>query len=130
MSEPIVLVDTSRIRAGQRAALETAMKDLVAFVEANEPRPLAYNMYVSEDGTRMTVVQLHPDSESVEEHMRLAGPIFARFADLLDMTSMDVYGAASAALLERLRTKARMLGLTGGLGVHRLHAGFVRPGAR
>jgi hypothetical protein len=110
--------------------LKTAMKELVDFVEANEPRPIAYNTYVSEDGTRMTVVQVHPDSESIELHMKVAGPIFAKFARLLEMSRMEVYGTPGRALLEQLRKKARMLGLNETPSVHVMSAGFTRFGTR
>ena len=79
MSEPIVYIDTSEIRAGKLEELKTAMKELVKFVEANEPRLIAYNVYLEEDGTRMTVVHLHPDSASLEFHMKVAGPAFPKF---------------------------------------------------
>jgi hypothetical protein len=126
MSESIVLVDCSETREGKLAELKTAMKQLVEFVEASAARPLAYHMYIREDGTRMTVVQVHPDSESIELHMKVAGPAFAKFSELLKMSSMDVYGTPSPALLEQLRRKARMLGLSEALAVHELHAGFIR----
>jgi len=128
MSEPIVLVDCSEIREGKLEELKTAMKELAEFVETNEARPLAYHMYVIEDGTRMTVVQVHPDSASIELHMKVAGPAFAKFTELLKMSRMEVYGTPSHALLEQLRKKARMLGLSEALGVHELYAGFTRFG--
>ena len=130
MSEPIVLVDSNQIREGRRAELEAAMKDLVAFVEANELRPILYQMYVNEAGTTMTVVQVHPDSDSVELHTKVAAPVFAKFSELLTMATMDVYGSPSPALLEQLRKKAQLLGSSGALGVHSLQAGFTRLASR
>jgi len=35
-------------------------------VESDEPRRLAYHLYLEEGATRMTVVQVHPDSASME----------------------------------------------------------------
>jgi len=125
MPQPLVLVDSSTIRVGKLAEVETAIAELVTFVETNEPRPLAYGMYFDEARTRMTVVQVHPDSASVELHMTIAAPVFARFAGLIDMTSMDVYGTPSPALLEQLRRKAQRLG-NASVAVHDLHAGFAR----
>ena len=53
MSEPVVLIDSSEIRQGKLEELKTAIHDLVEFVESNEPRPIAYNVYLNESGTRM-----------------------------------------------------------------------------
>jgi hypothetical protein len=50
---------------------------------------------------------------------------FRRFADLIDLSRIEVYGAVSDAVLERLHRKARMLG-SGTVAVHELHAGFAR----
>lgn len=43
-AQPIVYVDTSEVRAGRLEELRAAMADLAEFVEANEPRLLAYNV--------------------------------------------------------------------------------------
>jgi len=125
----VVIVDRSEIRAGKLEELKAAMKGLAEFVEANEPRPLAYDVYLSEDAARVTVLQVHPDSASAEFHMQVAASGFAGFSELLKLLHIDVYGEPSDALLERLREKARMLG-GATLAVHELHAGFVRFGDR
>src|SRR5688500_17997741 len=131
MPDAIVYVDTAEVREGALEELEEGMKELVGFVEANEPRLLAYNVYFSDDGTRMSVVHLHPDSASLEYHMEVAGPFFRRFAGLVTLSSINVYGAASDGLLAQLQEKARLLG-RGTVEVEALHAGFTRfapPGA-
>jgi hypothetical protein len=125
MSDPIVFVDTSVIGEGKLEELRTAVADLAAFVEANEADPISYQVYFSDDGRRMTVVQVHPDSASMERHMEVAGPVFARFADLLQLRTIDVYGDASDKVLEQLRGKAELLG-TATVNVHDLQAGFAR----
>ncbi len=125
MSDPIVFVDSSEIREGKLAELKTAIKDLVEFVESNEPRPIAYNVYLDERGTRMTVVQVHPDSASMEFHMQVAAPAFAKMVQLIRLSTMDVYGKPSDAVLEALRRKVQLLG-NATVVVHDLHAGFAR----
>jgi hypothetical protein len=125
MAPPIVYVDTSAIRDGKHEQLEVAMNDLAAFVEANMPRVISYGFFLDRDRTQMTVVAVHPDSESLEFHMDTGAAEFRKFADLIDLSRIDVYGAVSEAVLERLHQKARMLG-RGAVAVHDLHAGFVR----
>jgi hypothetical protein len=53
MSELIVYIESSEIQAGKLEELKAAMKELVKFVEANEPRLIAYKVCLEEDGTRM-----------------------------------------------------------------------------
>jgi hypothetical protein len=92
MSTPILVVDSSEIRAGKLGEVKAGVEELVAFVEANEAEPLAYDIYFDEAGTLMTVVQIHPDSASLERHLTVAGPLFRRSADLLTLVKVDVYG--------------------------------------
>jgi len=128
-SKPIVYIDRSEIREGKLEELKTAMKELVELVEANEPRLIAYNVYFTEDGTRMTVVHVHLDSASLEFHMKVAAPAFPKFVEFVKLLTIDVYGKPSDDLLEQMRKKAQMLG-NGTVVVHELHAGFARFGVR
>jgi hypothetical protein len=72
----------------------------------------------------MTVVQIHPDAASLERHLTVAGPVFRRFADVVTLGRVDVYGKPSEAALEQIR-KAQLLG-NARVAVHELHAGFSR----
>jgi hypothetical protein len=125
VSDVIVSIDWSEVREGRLEELRVAMKALVDFVESNEKRPLGYSVYFSGDGTRMTVLQIHPDSASMESHMRMAAAEFAKVKDLLSLEAIDIYGAPSEALLDLIRAKAEALG-GATLAVHDLHAGFSR----
>lgn len=125
MLDAIVYVDTAEVREGALEELKEGMRELVAFAQANEPRLLAYNVYFNDDGTRMTVVHVHPDSASLEHHMEVAGPFFRRFVELVTLSSINVYGEASEGLLAQLQEKAHLLG-RGAVEIDALHAGFTR----
>jgi quinol monooxygenase YgiN len=127
MSDAIVYVDTSDVREGALERLKPAIKELVDFVDANEPRLIAYNVYLSDDGTRMTVVHVHPDSASLEYHMEVVGPVFRQFVELVTLSSIHLYGGPSEKLLKQLHEKAQLLGRGAVLvEVEALHAGFIR----
>ncbi|MFL5797245.1 MAG: hypothetical protein ACJ77A_04850 [Actinomycetota bacterium] len=122
MSEPIVSIDVSEIRDGKLEALKQAMEDLVGFVDANEPEPIAYYVYIDEHGTRMTVrihgVPHEGGRPGVSQAVGVPRP-----------SRIDIYGKPSDRLLGQLRTKARMLG-NAVLAVHAPHTGFSRLEAR
>lgn len=124
---PLIVVDTSKIHDGKLEELRAAVAELVEFVEANEVEPLAYNVYFDERGTTMTVVQVHPSSESFERHMEIAGPAFRKFAELLTLSKIDFYGTPSRTALDQMRRKAELLG-NAPVVVNGLQAGFVRLG--
>ncbi len=125
MPHPIVYVDTSTVREGALERLETEMSELAAFVEANVPQLISYGFFLDESRAQMTVVAVHPDSESLEFHMDIGGEQFRKFFELIELLRIDVYGRVSDAVLERLHRKAQMLG-GGAVAVHGLHAGFSR----
>jgi hypothetical protein len=125
MSDPILYVDKSDVREGALDELKPAIRELVDFVEANEPRLIAYNVYLSDDGTKMTVVNVHPDSASLEYHMTVAGPLFRRFVGLVTLSSIQIYGEPSERVLKQSHEKAQLLG-RGAVTVEPWFAGFTR----
>lgn len=116
---PIIYVDISSIRAGKLDEVKDAAAQLAAFIEANEPQLMAYQIFIDDDAEEMTVLAIHPDAASVELHMEIGGPSFARFADLLVLKRIDVFGEIGGPALEKLDAKARLLGT----GVVRVHVG-------
>jgi hypothetical protein len=124
MPRPVLILDTGKVRSGRLEELRSSFADLSRFVLENEPRVLLYWVSFDQEGTHVSVIQLHPDSASAELHFELTGPLLRGFADLVEMAAVHVYGDPSEMLLERLRGKARALG--GGLvEVHPFFAGFV-----
>ena len=61
--------------------------------------------------------------------MELAGPVFAGFADLVVLRTIDIYGSPSEKVVDQLRRKAELLG-TATVTVHHRRAGFTRFGSR
>ena len=125
MSDLILYVDTSDVREGALEELKPAIRELVEFVEMHEPRLIAYNAYLSNDGTELTVVSVHPDSASLEHHMTVAGPLFRRFVELVTLSSIHIYGEPSEKVLRQSHEKAQLLG-RGAVTVESVFAGFTR----
>jgi hypothetical protein len=125
MTELLIAVDSSEIREGRLDAVKAGLAELAEFVEANEPEIIAYSIYLDEEAGRMTVVQIHPSSASMELHMEIAAPVFRKFAGLLDLRRVDFYGTPSEALLERTRQKTELLGRAP-VVVNEPQAGFAR----
>jgi hypothetical protein len=125
VSEVIVYVDRSTVRDGKLDELKLAITDLVDFVDANEPDILSYNVYFSDDSTRMTVVHTHAGSESLAYHMEVAGPKFPPIGEFIELEAIDVYGRPSEELVHQLEEKASTLG-HGRVAIHDHHDGIDR----
>jgi quinol monooxygenase YgiN len=103
MSEPLIYVGTYTVKPGSQEEARRRLADLVEFVETNEPRIIAFNTYLDRDANTVSIVQVHPDSASMEFHMQVNAKHFATAFDWLD-TSMSgqYFGPISDALAAEL----------------------------
>jgi len=112
------------VREGALEQLKDAIGALADFVQENERQLISYNAFFREDGRQMTVMHVHADPASLDHHMKVAGPRFARFAALLTLSSIHIYREPSENALGQLRDKVRLL-RCGDVIVHRPHARFL-----
>jgi hypothetical protein len=124
-SHPIIYIDKSEIREGKYEEIKRSVKNLVEFVKENVPQLIYYSFFFNEKHTQMTVISVHPNSESLEYHMAVGKEEFRKFSDLLDLLKIEVYGNITDSVHELLRQKAQMLG-KGTVDVHDFNAGFFR----
>jgi len=108
MSEPFIFIGTHTIREGKLEDFKKQWRELLDVVEVKEPRLIAFNAYVNEDGTELTVVQVHPDADSMLFHMQVARDhISEAYQSVLEKTKrIDVYGKPSDTALELIRQLA------------------------
>jgi quinol monooxygenase YgiN len=125
LSNPLVYVDRSEVRAGKLEELRRAIAELAVFVAANEPQLVSYAAFLDADGEHLMIVHVHRDAASLERHFAVAGPRFAPFAELVRLERMDVYGNPSPGTVVSLREKAAALG-GATIAIHPYHAGFIR----
>lgn len=108
MTGPFIFIATNRLKPGNLADESRRVPGLVEFVEANEPRLLAFNEYATEAGTEVAVVQVHPDADSMAFHMAvIAERAAAAYAETVEATTgIQVFGTPSKAVLEMLERQA------------------------
>jgi quinol monooxygenase YgiN len=105
MSSPFIFIATNRLKPGALDRERKRVPGLVEFIEANEPRLIAFNEYVSEAGDKVTMVQVHPDAASMEAHMEIVRDrAMQAYAETLDATvRVQVFGEPTEAILDVLR---------------------------
>jgi hypothetical protein len=108
VSSPFIFIATNRLKPGALERERKRVPGLVEFIEANEPRLIAFNQYVNETGDEVTVVQIHPDAASMEAHMEIVRErALQAYADTLDATvRIQVFGEPTDAIFETLRQQA------------------------
>jgi hypothetical protein len=128
MGEPFVYVGTWTIKAGKLEEARKWLAEHADFIETNEPRLIAFQVYFDEEGTTASVVQVHPDSESMEFHMQLISEHLTDAFDYIDaIVSEQYYGPMSESLAETLSKWE-----TPGVAVTKMpdhEAGFTRSNA-
>jgi len=108
MTGPFIFIATNRLKEGKLEAERQRVPGLADFIEANEPRMLAFNEYASDDGSDVAVVQIHSDAESFEFHMGVVRErAAAAYTETLDATTnVQVFGTPNDVILEMLRRTA------------------------
>lgn len=103
MTQPFIWIGVHKVKEGKSQELRRILESFPDFIEENEPRLLGFNLYMSEDETRVAVVQIHPDVDSFEFHMKVAGEHIAQSYDYIEATeSTWIFGAPSPAVLEMI----------------------------
>jgi quinol monooxygenase YgiN len=100
MDGPFIFVGTHRIKEGKLDEFKEDARSLTAAVEEQEPQLLAFTMFLSEDETETTVVQVHPDADSMLRHMEVAEAHIRHSTDeQLETKEIQIYGRPNDAVL-------------------------------
>jgi hypothetical protein len=103
MSGPFVYISTHRLKEGhEEEALQNA-RQVADLVREREPQLIAFDFFLNEDGTELTVTQVHPDVASMYTHMGVIRDHIEHFGDYLEPQRVAVYGEGTEAYLEDLR---------------------------
>jgi len=108
MEAPFTFINTYAVKEGQLEGLRQFLQELFKVLEANEPRLLAINAYLNQEGTEVAIVQIHPDAASIKDYWRVVHQHTGRaLGEFLEgPTSVQVYGAPGELVLERTRHSA------------------------
>jgi quinol monooxygenase YgiN len=103
MSQPFVYVGTWTIKPGKLEEAQKFLAEHAEFVETNEPRLIAFHVYFDGEGRTASVVQVHPDSASMEFHMKVISEHLSGAFEYIDtILSEQYFGPMSDSLSETL----------------------------
>jgi hypothetical protein len=103
MAGPFVFISQSRVKEGKLDDFKRGLREMAEFVEANEPRVIAFEAYLSDDETEVTGLQIHPDADSMAFHMQVAFEKIMEFDQYLETQSVEVYGVPNEAVLGMMK---------------------------
>lgn len=105
MSEPVIFINTYKLKEGKEEAYREAAVEWFQWNEENHPRVLHHQIYLSEDGTEVTNLQVHPDTESLELQMKIVADVHGKWQEYIDWSTMSILlcGTPSEALRQGLQ---------------------------
>ena len=83
----------NKVREAKLEGEKQRVPGWIEFVHSNEPRLTAFHEYLSQDGTEVEYVQVHPGTDSFENHMRVVERSGRSYTETLEgTTSIRIYG--------------------------------------
>ena len=100
MAEPFIFIGTHQIAEGKLDEFKRDCQDLVEIVARNEPQLLSFKFYFNEDESEVSVVQVHPDADSMLFHMQVAHEHISQAAEEQLVTrDIQIFGPPNEAVL-------------------------------
>jgi quinol monooxygenase YgiN len=103
MAAPFIFIGTHKVKPGKLEEFEAWFANYIdTTVEPNEPRLLLFEAYTNPEANVVTVVQVHPDAESMVHHMEvITDHVTTAYANFLERASQyQIYGTPRAGVLE------------------------------
>jgi hypothetical protein len=106
MAEPFVFIITLRIKPSQRDEFKALTREYMKFIEENEPRAWAHFGYLDATESEASLVAVHPDSASADQHLQVAGEKIGQGLALTDTVGIQVYGEPGPIVRRALEANA------------------------
>lgn len=106
MSEPIVFISQSRVKEGKLDGFERYFREGAKLLEAEKPRTLVFLAYLNEGGSRVTIVHVFADADSMDLHMQGVADRAKAAFEFIESEGLEVYGNPSDRVLETMRRVA------------------------
>jgi hypothetical protein len=107
MSQPLIYISTWKVKDGRLDDYKQFAKQLTEIIEAKEPQLIAFNVFLNEEGTEMTSIQVHPNADSMDFHMQIVSQALGEEmndwvgrADFIEPKHIEIFGMPSTKLLE------------------------------
>jgi quinol monooxygenase YgiN len=106
MTAPFIFIGTHKVKPGKLEEFKAWFANYIeTTVMPNEPRLLSFEAYAEPEANEVTVVQVHPDAESMVHHMGvITEHIAIAYANFLEQGSRyQIYGTPRAGVLELIQ---------------------------
>lgn len=103
MNNTLIYVGWHAIRRERLDDAKAASKELVEYIETNHPTMAHFEIDIDDDASEMTVLQIHPNEESLLRHLDLAAERIQAAYDFLEQTTrIEIFGSPSEELVDAI----------------------------
>jgi hypothetical protein len=129
MTAPFIFIGTHKIKPGRREEFKKYFAWFSSnLVEPEEPRLHFFYGYTAPDSDYVTIVQVHPDADSMATHMKVGMEHFATaYAEYLEPEStLQIYGNLTEDLIQTISAAAQTDGDGSSVTIREPFTGFDR----
>lgn len=101
MDEKLTFIGTFRIP--DLDAWLPKIAHMTDFVASSVPRVESFHAYANADGTEGTVVYIHPDADSFDQHLAAAAELIEEGTQMVEVVRVELLGSPNPATVERMR---------------------------
>jgi len=108
MPEPIVFISHFRVKKDKLDGLRHLSREATELLEADKPRTLAFLAYLNEHGSRVTIVHVFADADSMDLHVQGSEERTRAAYEFVEPEGfeIEIYGTPSDRVLEMMRQEA------------------------
>ena len=129
MTAPFIFIGTHKIKPGKREEFKKYFAQFsFEIVKPKEPRLHSFYGYAAPDSDYVTIVQIHPDADSMATHMKVGTDHFATaYAEYLESEStLQIYGNLTEDLIRTISAAAQTDGGGSSVTIREPFTGFDR----
>ncbi|SDH93490.1 hypothetical protein SAMN05192558_103213 [Actinokineospora alba] len=129
MATPFIFIGTHKIKPGKREAFKAYFAKFCSeIVEPQEPRLHSFYGYAAPESDLVTVVQIHPDADSMATHLKVGVDHFIEaYTEYLEPEStQQVYGTLTPELTQAISSLMRSDGSDESVTIREPFTGFDR----
>ena len=108
---PIVFISHFEVKPGHVEAFRAMWEAVIGQMEASKPATIAQLGYLSEDGSRLSIVHVFPDAEALAAHFLGADERSRAVYEHIVPSGWEIYGRPAEHQLAGLRAEAESAGV-------------------
>ena len=129
MTAPFIFIGTHKVKPGRREEFKKYFAQFSSnVVEPAEPRLHSFYGYTAPDSDYVTIVQVHPDADSMANHIKVGMEHFATaYTEYLEPEStLQIYGSLTEDMIQTISAAAQTDGDGSSVTIREPFTGFDR----